>query len=570
MEVQLYVYDLSNGLARNISAALVGIQIDAIYHTAIVFGGVEYTYDGGVNSLKPGASMGPPMEIIDLGETNLPMQIIMEYLDSLREIYTADAYDMFAHNCNNFSNDFATFLLGRGIPEYIVNLPDHVLNTPFGRMMKPQIDMFVKERQAKRDGGLIGVTRDSNNLKAPPKSSPVQKPKTQLAFERLLKEDKTTCSVVFFTSKNCKPCTALYPVFDELADSFSGKMTFILVDISTSFDIGSKHAIAATPTFITFLRGEQENRWSGADTNTLRLNVKMLLHMAFPQHAHESLRLPILRGVNIKPTIYSKVPPLAKLKAKLGSVAEDPGLSGLLHFIRDREEEGAAESTLPDLAQFSRFLHSAPKNLPPELMFVVVDVLRVAAADPRLSGYYAEETDHDTIVHLLTYVNSLKDCPYPLRLVTLHLLCNLFSSQLYWQHILCCQSLTEPMTQLVTTSLLDDTHPIVRVAAASLCFNIATSNSACRSEKGREALPEDSQLELVASLLEAVASEEQSAEAMRGYLLALGFLIYGSPGSGQVKDVLGSMDAQCTIMAKKKQFPEEPLIEEVGNQLIGN
>ena len=92
MDVQLYVYDLSNGLARNISAALLGIQVDAVYHTAVVFGGVEYTYDGGIKSLEPGKSMGPPMEIIDLGETNLPMDIIMEYLDSLREIYTAEVW----------------------------------------------------------------------------------------------------------------------------------------------------------------------------------------------------------------------------------------------------------------------------------------------------------------------------------------------------------------------------------------------------------------------------------------------------------------------------------------------
>ena len=90
MDVQLYVYDLSQGLARNLSAGLLGIQIDAIYHTAIVMGGVEYTYDGGVKTVEPGMSMGDPMEVIALGRTNLPMDIINEYLDSLRQIYTAE------------------------------------------------------------------------------------------------------------------------------------------------------------------------------------------------------------------------------------------------------------------------------------------------------------------------------------------------------------------------------------------------------------------------------------------------------------------------------------------------
>jgi desumoylating isopeptidase 1 len=55
------------------------------------------------------------------------MDVIEEYLDSLREIYTVEAYDLWKHNCNNFSNDFAMFLLGKGIPEHITNMPQAVL-----------------------------------------------------------------------------------------------------------------------------------------------------------------------------------------------------------------------------------------------------------------------------------------------------------------------------------------------------------------------------------------------------------------------------------------------------------
>ena len=42
MDVQLYVYDLSKGIARQMSRAFLGIQIDAVYHTSLVFGGIEY------------------------------------------------------------------------------------------------------------------------------------------------------------------------------------------------------------------------------------------------------------------------------------------------------------------------------------------------------------------------------------------------------------------------------------------------------------------------------------------------------------------------------------------------
>jgi hypothetical protein len=90
MNVQLYVYDLSRGLAREVSAAFLGVQIDAIYHTAIVMEGIEYLYDGGIKTAQPGMThLGRPMKIIELGKTGLPMDVIVEYLESLKEIYTA-------------------------------------------------------------------------------------------------------------------------------------------------------------------------------------------------------------------------------------------------------------------------------------------------------------------------------------------------------------------------------------------------------------------------------------------------------------------------------------------------
>jgi hypothetical protein len=93
MNIQLYVYDLSRGVARNLSAALLGIQIDAVYHTSIVFEGVEYVYDGGVKTVRPGEThLGRPLQILELGKTDLPMDVILEYLESLKSIYTLEVH----------------------------------------------------------------------------------------------------------------------------------------------------------------------------------------------------------------------------------------------------------------------------------------------------------------------------------------------------------------------------------------------------------------------------------------------------------------------------------------------
>lgn len=89
MDVHLLVYDLSQGLARQMSTGLLGFQLDAIYHTSIELDGREYVYDGNVVAITPGSShLGQPMQRLPLGNTELPMEVIEPYLDSLREIYT--------------------------------------------------------------------------------------------------------------------------------------------------------------------------------------------------------------------------------------------------------------------------------------------------------------------------------------------------------------------------------------------------------------------------------------------------------------------------------------------------
>ncbi|VTJ89640.1 Hypothetical predicted protein [Marmota monax] len=51
-----------------------------------------------------------------------------------------EAYNLFEHNCNTFSNEVAQFLTGRKIPSYITDLPSEVLSTPFGQALRPLLD----------------------------------------------------------------------------------------------------------------------------------------------------------------------------------------------------------------------------------------------------------------------------------------------------------------------------------------------------------------------------------------------------------------------------------------------
>lgn len=492
-------------------------------------------------------------------------------------INLCQAYDLWTHNCNNFSNDFATFLVGKGIPSHIANLPDTVLNSPFGRLMRPMIDDMVRNGRRKKEGALLGI---GNETTAPRKSAKKAPQTTQQKAEAvwnacnvkelddLLESAKSSCAIIFFTSKTCGPCRPLYPVFEELAEEAAYRAVFIKADITIAPDISNRYSVRATPTFMTFLRGEKENQWVGADPAKLRGNIGLLLQMAWPPHRHESLKLTSLRNATTKPILYSKVPPLDKLMAKIGDPAKDHSVEGVRQFIEDAARGGAAGVHLPDMKCFGEFLRKAVAQFQPEIMFPVVDLLRIAMADPRFSGYFAAD-DEATIVSIFAYVNNQKACPYSLRLVALQTACNLFSSPLFPPHILGDETFTALLVQLITTSLLDDTHHSVRVAAASLAFNIAAANSKFRVEERRECLPEADQVELAASLLEAISVEEKSPEGLKGFLLALGYLVFCLPRGSELVDLLKATDAQSTILGKTKQFPKEPLIQEVGMELVG-
>ncbi|KAK9904006.1 hypothetical protein WJX75_002336 [Coccomyxa subellipsoidea] len=139
-KVLLYVYDLSQGFAAQVSQAVLGKHIAGIWHTSVVVGGFEYFYGGGVQKAMAGSTpYGHPVEVVDLGHTQIPQEILEEYINELSQVFTPEAYNLFTNNCNNFSNELATFLTGQPIPEHITSLPSEVLSTPMGRMLAPML-----------------------------------------------------------------------------------------------------------------------------------------------------------------------------------------------------------------------------------------------------------------------------------------------------------------------------------------------------------------------------------------------------------------------------------------------
>ncbi|KAI4650282.1 uncharacterized protein J4E79_009550 [Alternaria viburni] len=591
MDVELYVYDLSRGLARSMSQQFLGIQIDAVYHTSIVLDGIEYYYGSGVQTCRAGTTHhGRPMESIKLGQTALPMEVILEYLESLKEIYTAESYDLFAHNCNNFSNDFAMFLVGKGIPDHITSLPQTVLNTPFGQMLKPQIDAAMRpigqaptpqpvqpqaHTKASSASTSNGVSSGGSALEM--NTGRVNNITSLKDVDRLLDLAKDRCAIIFFTSSTCAPCKLVYQPYDDLAAETGTKCVFIKIDFShADRSINARYPdVRATPTFITYLRGKKRDEWSGADSRQLRNNVEMLVNAAFPAHPHLEKSTPMLLRQSQRPVKFTKVPPLEKLVAKMGDAGKEPAVSSVVSFIQTREQSGAIEAPLGDLPQFASFLRNSTSVLPPELLFTALDLLRVALTDARVAGFFAEEHKGATgtpatIHHLLDHVDKLGDsAPYPLRLTTLHLACNLFSSPLFIPHLL-SPPLSSTLISVLTTALLDEKHPALKASALSLAMNIASSNHQIRMKKhsanpsaslsSETELPEAEQGELLASLLENIGTEEQWSENQKMGVICVGWLVYAADMQGELRDTWKVMDAAGTIEKVRAKAGEDSLM----------
>ncbi|KAI0352609.1 DUF862-domain-containing protein [Trametes cingulata] len=365
-KVQLYVYDLSNGLAKQLSRQLTGRQIDGIWHTSIVVFGKEVFYGQGICITKPGMSHhGKPLQIIDMGETALDEETFNEYLEEMREHYTADKYHLLDFNCNSFTNDCIGFLTGGSIPAWIKDLPSDFLSTPFGAALRPTIDAMFRRpvsgaatpaapqlpapetlnaaASASPNPALASAllqavasqAYSTGSLSAPtsmptvnPDSSTVAGPihmcTNPSSLRSLLQSHRA--AVVLFTSPTCPPCRMIEPVFEDLAHQKthgmgSGRVAFVKVDMAVGMgsQVAGEWGVRVTPTFLFFLDGKKVEEMKGANAAELRSQVDLLLYQAFPPHPHTKLFLPAVEALSTNPILFTQVPALDTVSTKLAS-----------------------------------------------------------------------------------------------------------------------------------------------------------------------------------------------------------------------------------------------------------
>ncbi|KAF5360784.1 hypothetical protein D9756_004593 [Leucocoprinus leucothites] len=445
--VKLYIYDLSNGMARSLSRQFTGRQIDGIWHTSVVVFGREFFYGQGINITGPGQSHhGQPLQIIDMGETGIDEETFSEYIDEMREHYTADKADF---NCNSFTNDVVGFLTGGSIPDFIKDLPTDFLSTPFGAALRPTIDAMFRRPVAGQPPGpaitqtgqvsdpqlaasLLQSVSDQAQAQPPASRSASHPPGTSsltapmhvitnpASFNSFLTSHRAAAA--FFTSQTCPPCRMIEPIFEQIAEQkgpHNGRQGVacakIDIDVGLGQTLANQWNIRATPTFYFFLDGEKKAELKGANAAELRTQIDLLIYEAYPPHPHTRINLPNIQKMSLNPILFTQVPAVDTMVSKLFSFIENASWPASANPTPNQIKSTISNSFAPYLkARFSNpktpangtatsipLVSSTPTMLiswtlatnqlisvlPAEVLFPLIDMWRLSILDPSTSSW---------------------------------------------------------------------------------------------------------------------------------------------------------------------------------------
>lgn len=106
--------------------------------------------------------------------------------------------------------------------------------------------------------------------------SPVIEIHSKEQFEQEIQNSSVPVVVDFYATW-CGPCRRIAPLYDELAQTFEGKVKFLKVNVDEMRDIVDQYNIKAMPTFLFFDRnGNLNERMIGANAAQLQQIVNNL------------------------------------------------------------------------------------------------------------------------------------------------------------------------------------------------------------------------------------------------------------------------------------------------------
>eukprot|EP00448_Togula_jolla_P003311 CAMPEP_0170605720 /NCGR_PEP_ID=MMETSP0224-20130122/20123_1 /TAXON_ID=285029 /ORGANISM="Togula jolla, Strain CCCM 725" /LENGTH=462 /DNA_ID=CAMNT_0010930741 /DNA_START=109 /DNA_END=1497 /DNA_ORIENTATION=+ len=144
-QVTLHLYDLSKGLAKKLSPVLVNHLVEGVWHTGLVVYGREYYFGGDIYYDTPAMTgFGKPRRAILLGSTLRQREELHEFIvDQLKPLFTRAAYCAARNNCNHFTDRVSMYLLGKHIPDEILQQPKLMMQSRLGRSLRPLLTRWL-------------------------------------------------------------------------------------------------------------------------------------------------------------------------------------------------------------------------------------------------------------------------------------------------------------------------------------------------------------------------------------------------------------------------------------------
>lgn len=143
-DVELYMYDLSNGMATTL-APILGKIFDGLWHSSVVVFGQEYFFNGDLVHITPGETLyGSPAKILPIGRTTCTKFALHRFLaDDLRKVFNRSSYNALCNNCNHFADHMCMYLCQRHIPDHILQQPEEIARLPALQFLKPFVDKWL-------------------------------------------------------------------------------------------------------------------------------------------------------------------------------------------------------------------------------------------------------------------------------------------------------------------------------------------------------------------------------------------------------------------------------------------
>jgi len=407
-DVILNVYDISQGMAKQMLGPLIGRNVDGIWHTGVVVYGTEFFFGGGICQMPPKTTpYGYPVKEINLGKTEVPEELFMEYLSNISPEYTPEKYDLINHNCNNFSDDVCNFLLGQGIPREIVDLPRELLSTPMGRMLEPMIKSVTDNIKAQTEGytgfgpsthppampsmpqmpgfpPMPSMPQMPTTAPAHPANDKIKDIKTATEYENILNSNLGV--IIDFWSPSCGPCMMFKPTYHALAaKNTNPNIVFCEANTQVAQSLSFSLSIHAIPTLHFYYQNKLVGSFQGANAEKLQSEYANLLKLVENSHKHDSLKFknftPEHREMRLEDSQKQNANMIKSIISLIQVSPNKEKYAGLEKWL----EPGIFTTENPCTEKIMDQIFDLIKEIPLEKRLALVDLLRIIVIFSKLA-----------------------------------------------------------------------------------------------------------------------------------------------------------------------------------------